>query len=71
MNIISIFDYIVNYLILEKRTKYKLDYIVGEQLSNNDYIVNNNLTIFRCINNEGLIVINSYVSRFVTLLKDR
>ena len=36
----------------------------------NDYIVNNNLTIFRCINNECLIVINSYVSRFVTLLKD-
>ena len=71
LNIISIFDYIVNYLILEKRIKYKLDYIVGEQRSNNDYIVNNNLTIFRCINNEGLIVINSYVSRFVTLLKDR
>ena len=37
----------------------------------NDYIVNNNLTIFRCINNEGLIVIKPYVSRFVTLLKDR
>ena len=71
LNIISIFDYIVNYLILEKYTKYKLDYIIGEQRLNNDYIVNNNLTIFRCINNEGLIVINSYVSRFVTLLKDR
>ena len=37
----------------------------------NDYIVNNNLTIFTCINNKGLIVIKSYVSRFVTLLKDR
>ena len=36
----------------------------------NDYIVNNNLTIFRCINNEGLIVIKPYVSRFITLLKD-
>ena len=36
----------------------------------NDYIVNNNLTIFRCINNEGLIVIKPYISRFVTLLKD-
>ena len=71
LNIISIFDYIINYLILEKRTKYKLDYIVGEQHPNNDYIVNNNITIFRCINNEGLIVINSYVSRFVTILKDR
>ena len=45
LNIISIFDYIVNYLILEKRTKYKLDYIVGEQRLDNDYIVNNNLTI--------------------------
>ena len=71
LNIISIFDYIVNYLILEKRTKYKLDYIVGEQCPNNDYIVNNNLTNFRCINNEGLIVIKPYVGRFVTLLKDR
>ena len=37
----------------------------------NDYIVNNNLTIFRCINNEGLIVIKPYISRFVTLLNDR
>ena len=37
----------------------------------NDYIVNNNLTIFGCINNEGLIVIKPYVSRFVTLLNDR
>ena len=37
----------------------------------NDYIVNNNLTVFRCINNEGLIVIKLYVSRFITLLKDR
>ena len=46
LNIISIFDYKINYLILEKRTKYKLDYIVGEQRLNNDYIVNNNLTIF-------------------------
>ena len=45
MKIISIFDYIVNYLILEKCTKYKLDYIVGEQRPNNDYIINNNLTI--------------------------
>ena len=71
LNIISIFDYIVNYLILEKRTKYKLDYIVGEQHLNNYYIVNNNLTIFRCINNEGLILIKPYVSRFVTILKDR
>ena len=71
LNIISIFDTIVNYLILEKRTKYKLDYIVGEQRLNIDYIVNNNLTIFRCINNEGLIVIKPYVTWFVTLLKDR
>ena len=71
VNIISIFDYIVNYLILEKRTKYKLDYIVGEQHPNNDYIVNNNLTIFSCINNGGLIVVKPYVSRLVTLLKDR
>ena len=47
LNIISIFDYIVNCLILEKHPKYKLDYIVGEQRPNNDYIVNNNLTIFR------------------------
>ena len=37
----------------------------------NDYIINNNLTIFKCINNEGLIVIKPYVSRFVTLLNDR
>ena len=71
LNIISIFDYIVNYLILEKRTKYKLDYIVGEQRLNNDYIVNNNLTIFIGSNNEGLSVIMSDVSRFVTLFKDR
>jgi len=47
LNIISIFYYIVNYLILEKHTKYKFDYIVGEQRPNNNYIVNNNLTIFR------------------------
>ena len=55
------------------RTKYKLNiqYALLIQRLHNDYIVNNNLTIFRCINNEGLIVINSYVSRFVTLLKDR
>ena len=72
VNIISIFDYIVNNLIIEMRIKYKLD-IQCELLIqhlHNDYIVNNNLTIFRCINNESLIVINSYVSRFVTLLKD-
>jgi hypothetical protein len=44
VNISVTFDHIVNNLILEKRTKYKLDYIVREQLCNNDYIVNNNLT---------------------------
>ena len=45
------------------------DYIVN--YVHNDYIVNNNLTIFTCINNESFIVIKPYVSRFVTLLKDR
>ena len=70
LNIISIFDYIVNYLILEKRTKYKLDYIVSEQRLNNDYIVNNNLTIFIGSNNEGLIMIMPDIGRFVTLFKD-
>jgi hypothetical protein len=44
VNISTTFDHIVNNLILEKHTKYKLDYTVGEQLCNNDYIVNNNLT---------------------------
>ena len=55
------------------RTKYKLNiqYELLIQRLHNDYIVNNNLTIFRCINNEGLIVIKPYISRFVTLLKDR
>ena len=73
VNIISIFDYIVNNLIIEMRTKYKLD-IQCElliQCMNNDYIVNNNLTIFIGFNNEGLIVITPDVSRFVTLSKDR
>ena len=73
VNIILMFDYIVNNYIVEMRTKYKLN-IQCElliQCLHNDYIVNNNLTIFRCINNEGLIVIKPYVSRFVTLLKDR
>jgi hypothetical protein len=44
VNISAAFDHIVNNLILEKHTKYKLDFIVGEQLCNNGYIVNNNLT---------------------------
>ena len=73
VNIISIFDYIVNNLIIEMRTKYKLD-IQCElliQRLNNDYIVNNNLTIFIESNNKGLIVITPDISRFVTLLKDR
>ena len=55
------------------RTKYKLD-IQCELLIqhlNNDYIVNNNLTIFIGSNNEGLIVITPDVSRFITLFKDR
>jgi hypothetical protein len=33
VNIISIFDYIVNNLIFEMCTKYKLGYIVGEPTS--------------------------------------
>ena len=73
VNIISIFDYVVNNLIIEMRTKYKLD-IQCElliQRLNNDYIVNNNLTIFIVSINEGLIVITLDVSRFVTLFKDR
>jgi hypothetical protein len=44
VNISATFDHIINNLILEKHIKYKLDYIVREQLCNNDYIVNNNLT---------------------------
>ena len=54
------------------RTKYKLNIhceLLIQHL-HNDYIVNNNLTIFTCINNEGLIVIKPYISSFVTLLKD-
>ena len=73
VNIILIFDYIVNNLVIDMRTKYKLD-IQCElliQRLHNDYIINNNLTIFRCINNEGLIVIKPYVNKFVTLFKDR
>ena len=73
VNIILIFDYIVNNKIIEMRIKYKLD-IQCELLIqhlNNDYIVNNNLTIFIGSNNEGLIVITPDVSRFVTLFKDR
>ena len=73
VNIISIFDYIVNNLIIEMRTKYKLviqcELLI--QRLNNDYIVNNNLTIFIGSNNEGLIVITPDVSRFATLFKDR
>ena len=73
VNIISIFDYIVNNLIIEMRTKYKLDIqcTLLIQRLNNDYIVNNNLTIFIGSNNEGLSVITPDVSRFVTLFKDR
>ena len=59
VNVISIFHYIVNNFIIEICTKYKLD-IQCElliQRLNNDYIVNNNLTIFIGSNNEGLIVI--------------
>ena len=73
VNNISTFDYIVNNLIIEMRTKYKLD-IQCElliQRLNNDYIINNNLTIYSGSNNEGLIVIMPDVSRFVTLFKDR
>jgi hypothetical protein len=54
-------------------TKYKLDIqckLLIQRL-NNHYIVNNNLTIFIRSNNEGLIVITSDVSRFVTLFMDR
>ena len=73
VNIISIFDYIVNNLIIEMRTKYKLDIwceVLKHRL-NNDYIVTNNLTIYSGSNNEGLIVITPDISRFVTLFKDR
>ena len=59
VNIISIFDYIVNNFIIEMHTKYELD-IQCElliQRLNNDYIVNNNLTIYSGWNKEGLIVI--------------
>ena len=73
VNIILIFDYIVNNLIIEMHTKYELD-IQCElliQRLNNDYIVNNNLTIFIRSNNEGLSVITPDVSRFVTLFQDR
>ena len=73
VNFISIFDYIVNNLIIEMRTKYKLDIWceVLKHCLNNDYIGTNNLTIYSGSNNEGLIVITPDVSRFVTLFRDR
>ena len=50
------------------RTKYKFDiqYELLIQRLNNNYIVNNNLTIFIGSNNEGLSVITLDVSRFIT-----
>jgi hypothetical protein len=43
VNIISIFDYIDNNLIIEMHTKYKLDIQCDLPIQlNNDYIVNNN-----------------------------